>query len=121
LLEANKGEEAVRTFIDTTSGPGTFDRMTAVERQANLDNRMALGLPIAPPPSCEEVGSVAMPTLIVRGDSSPAFLHAMMDALAACLPSAKHAVVPNASHDMFVDNPGAFNAVVLPFLDANDP
>lgn len=121
LLEANKGEEAVRTFIDTANGPGTFDRMTAVERQANLDNRMALGLPIAPSPSCEEVGSVAMPTLIVRGDSSPAFLHAMMDALAACLPSAKHAVVPNASHAMFVDNPGAFNAVVLPFLDANDP
>jgi pimeloyl-ACP methyl ester carboxylesterase len=89
LLEANKGEEAVRTFIDTTSGPGTFDRMTAVERQANLDNRMALGLPIAPPPSCEEVGSVAMPTLIVRGDSSPAFLHAMMDALTACLPSSR--------------------------------
>ena len=121
LLEANKGEEAVRTFIDTTSGPGTFDRMTADERQANLDNRMALGLPIAPGPSCAEVGSVTKPTLIVRGDSSPAFLHAMMDALAACLPSAKHAVIPNASHDMFVDNPGAFNAAVLPFLDANDP
>jgi pimeloyl-ACP methyl ester carboxylesterase len=121
LLEAGRDEEAVRTFIDTTSGPGAFDRMTEVERQANLDNRMALGLPISPSPSCEEVGSVAMPTLIVRGDSSPAFVHAMMDALVACLPSAEQAVIPNASHAMFVDNPGAFNAALLPFLDANDP
>jgi pimeloyl-ACP methyl ester carboxylesterase len=121
LLEADKDEEAVRTFIDTTSGPGSFDRMTQVERQANLDNRMALGLPISPSPSCEEVGSVAMPTLIVRGDSSPTFLHSMMDALAACLPSAEQAMIPNASHAMFVDNPAAFNAVLLPFLDANDP
>jgi pimeloyl-ACP methyl ester carboxylesterase len=121
LLEADRSEEAVRTFIDTANGPGAFDRMTEVERQANLDNRMALGLPISPPPSCEEVGSVAMPTLIVRGDSSPAFLHAMMDALAACFPSAEQALIPNASHAMFVDNPGAFNAALLPFLDANDP
>jgi pimeloyl-ACP methyl ester carboxylesterase len=30
LLEANKDEEAVRTFIDTANGPGTFDRMSAV-------------------------------------------------------------------------------------------
>jgi pimeloyl-ACP methyl ester carboxylesterase len=121
LLEADRGEEAVRTFIDTANGPGAFDRMTEVERQANLDNRMALGLPMSPSPSCEKVGSVAMPTLILRGDSSPAFLHVMMDALAACLPSAEHAVIPNASHAMFVDNPGAFNAALLPFLDANDP
>ena len=121
LLEADKGEEAVRTFIDTANGPGAFDRLTEVERQANLDNRMALGLEMSPSPSCEEVGSVAMPTLIVRGDSSPAFLHAMMDALAACLPSAEQAMIPNASHLMFVDNPGAFNAALLPFLDANDP
>jgi pimeloyl-ACP methyl ester carboxylesterase len=121
LLEADKDEEAVRTFIDTANGPGSFDRMTQAERQANLDNRMALGLPISPPPSCEEVGTVAMPTLIVRGDSSPAFLHSMMDALAACLPSAEQAMIPNASHAMFVDNPGAFNAALLPFLAANDP
>jgi pimeloyl-ACP methyl ester carboxylesterase len=121
LLEADRDEEAVRTFIDVANGPGAFDRMTEVERQANLDNRMALGLPISPPPSCQEVGSVAMPTLIVRGDSSPAFLHAMMDALAACLPSAEQAMIPNASHTMFVDNPGAFNAALLPFIDANDP
>jgi pimeloyl-ACP methyl ester carboxylesterase len=62
-----------------------------------------------------------MPTLIVRGDSSPTFLHAMMDLLAACLPSAEQAIIPNASHTMFVDNPSAFNAALLPFLDANDP
>lgn len=121
LLEAGEGEQAVRTFIDATSGPGTFDRMTAVERQANLDNRMALGLPISSPPSCDTVGSIAVPIMVVRGDSSPAFLHAMMDALMKCLPSAQQVTIPNASHAMFLDNPDAFNAAVLPFIDDNDP
>jgi len=121
LLEAGEDEQAVRSFIDATNGPGTFDRMTDIDRQANLDNRMALGLPISPSPSCAEVGAITMPTMIVRGDSSPTFLHAMRDALAACLPSGEQAMIPNASHDMFVDNPSAFNAAVLLFLDANDP
>jgi pimeloyl-ACP methyl ester carboxylesterase len=121
LLEAGKDEEAVRTFIDATTGPGAFDRMTDVERQANLDNRMALGLPISSPPSCDEVGSIGVPTMVVRGDSSPAFLHTMMDALTECLLSAQQVTVPNASHAMFLDNRPAFNAAVLRFLDDNDP
>jgi non-heme chloroperoxidase len=121
LLEAGEDEQAVRSFIDATNGPGTFDRMTDIDRRANLDNRMALGLPISPSPSCAEVGSIAVPTMIVRGDSSPAFVHELMDVLAVCLPSSEHATIPNASHDMFVDNPSAFNAALLSFLDANDP
>ncbi len=120
LLEAGEDEKAVRTFIDTTSGPGAFDRMTDVDRQANLDNRMALGLPISPPPSCEEVGSMTMPAMIVRGDSSPAFMNTLMNALGACLPTAKQVIIPRSSHAMFLDNAEAFNTAVLKFIDDND-
>jgi pimeloyl-ACP methyl ester carboxylesterase len=120
LLEAGEDEKAVRTFIDTTNGPGAFDRMTDVDRQANLDNRMALGLPISPPPSCEEVGSMTMPTMIVRGDSSPVFINTLMSALGACLPTAEQVIIPHSSHAMFLDNAEAFNTAVLKFIDDND-
>jgi pimeloyl-ACP methyl ester carboxylesterase len=110
----------VRTFIDATSGAGTFDRMTDADRQANLDNRMALGLPLPPFPTCEEVGSITIPTMIVRADSSPAFLNAMMNALGECLPAAEQVTIPQSSHAMFLDNPEAFNAVVLRFIRDND-
>jgi pimeloyl-ACP methyl ester carboxylesterase len=120
LLEAGEDEQAVRTFIDTANGPGTFDRMTEVDRQAYRDNRMALGLPISPSPSCEEVGSIAIPAMIVRGDSSPAFINDLMDVLRGCLPTAEHVTIPRSSHAMFLDNPEAFNAAVLKFIGEND-
>lgn len=120
LLEAGEDEQAVRTFIDTTNGPGAFDRLSEVDRQANLDNRMALGLPLPPSPTCGEVGSIAIPTMIVRGDSSPAFVNALMNALGECLPAAEQVTIPRSSHSMFLDNPEAFNAAVLRFLGDND-
>jgi pimeloyl-ACP methyl ester carboxylesterase len=120
LLEAGEDEQAVRTFIDTANGAGAFDRMTEVDRQANLDNRMALGAPISPPPSCEEVGSIAIPTIIVRGDSSPEFINVLMNALSECLPTAERVTIPRSSHAMFLDNPEAFNAAVLRFIGDND-
>src|SRR5690606_5618935 len=70
LIEAGRYEEAARTFIDATSGPGSFDRMSPANREAILDNRMTLGLPLAPPPSCDAIGSLPMPVMLVEGDSS---------------------------------------------------
>lgn len=120
LLEAGQDEEAVRTFVDATSGAGAFDRMPEVDRQRYLDNRMALGVPLSPPPSCERVRAVAIPVMIVEGDSSLPFLRAAMKTLGDCLPSAQRVTIPNASHGMFLDNPQAFNSAVLQFIAGND-
>lgn len=85
-----------------------------------MDNRMALGLPISPPLACDRVSSLVMPTMVVRGDSSPAFVDAVMEALIACLPASSTTVtISNASHAMFLDNPAAFNAAVLQFIQDN--
>jgi pimeloyl-ACP methyl ester carboxylesterase len=120
LLEAGQDEQALRTFIDATSGAGAFDRMPEADRQRIRDNRMALGLPLSPPPSCKQVGAVAKPVMIVEGDSSPAFLRALMKGVADCLPSAQRITIPNASHAMFLDNPKAFNTSVIQFIAEND-
>lgn len=119
LLEAGRDVEAVRTFIDTVSGAGTFARMTESERQVLLDNRMALGMPLAPL-ACQQVRRLRPPTMLVRGDSSPPFLQAVMQALLACLPQGERVTISNASHGMFLDNPAAFNAVVLQFVGRNE-
>jgi TolB protein len=119
LLESGQGERAVRTFIDAATGEGTFDRMTTSERQALLDNRMALGAPLAPL-KCDDVRRLQPPTMLVRGDSSPPFLQDAMQALAACLPAGERVTIPKASHDMYLDNPEAFNSAALQFIDRNE-
>lgn len=90
--------------------------MSPANREAILDNRMTLGLPLAPPPSCDAIGSLPMPVMLVEGDSSLPFLHELVDALAACLPAAPRVTIPAAAHAMFRDNPDAFNAAVLRFV-----
>lgn len=116
LMEAGKDDEAVRTFVDAVTGPGSYDALPPDERQRIRDNRMALGLPMSASPSCKQVGALPMPLLLIGGDKSPPFLKDFVKALHDCHPSAKRVTIPNASHAMHLDNPEAFNAAVLQFI-----
>jgi len=120
LLEAGKDEEAVRTFVDEIGGAGTFDRLLESDRRRMLDNRMALGLPLSPPPNCQQVGLLRMPILLVTGADSPPFLQAGVKGLSDCNPAAKRVTVPKAAHAMHIDNPAVFNAAVIRFLNENE-
>lgn len=59
----------------------------------------------------EELGAIAQPTLVVRGEDSPAWLHRVCEQLVAALPDAEEAVVPGGH---LVD---PASLVVLAFLD----
>jgi pimeloyl-ACP methyl ester carboxylesterase len=51
------------------------------------------------PPGFERYRQVACPTLLLRGGKSPAYLHEAVDALAAVLPRAERAELPDAGHN----------------------
>ncbi len=59
-----------------------------------------------------------MPTLFVGGENTPGMLPVILKALAAHVPGAEVAMVPNAGHSMFAQNPVDFCEAVLAFLDA---
>ncbi|WOH81652.1 alpha/beta fold hydrolase [Bradyrhizobium sp. BEA-2-5] len=64
----------------------------------------------------ELLPDIKVPTLIVVGADDTPFL-AASDYMAAKIPGAQKAVIPNAGHAVNIDQPQAFIAAVLPFLD----
>jgi len=74
---------------------------------------------LAPATSCEQVAKFNFPILILHGENSPKNFSAMSAAMRSCRPMAEPITVPNAAHNMFIDNAPVFNAAVFGFL-SND-
>jgi pimeloyl-ACP methyl ester carboxylesterase len=64
----------------------------------------------------ELLPEIKVPSLVVVGADDTPFL-AASDYMAAKIPGAKKAVIPAAGHAVNIDQPQAFIAAVLPFLD----
>lgn len=64
----------------------------------------------------DRVRNIAIPTLLVRGDSDPLFSLVEATALQAKLPAASLLNVPFAGHEVHVESPELFMAVVRRFL-----
>lgn len=65
------------------------------------------------------VRSIACPTLIVRGVLSDIVADDAAARMAAAMPRAERAEIPAAAHMIVEDNPTAFTAAALPFLERN--
>ena len=59
---------------------------------------------------------IAVPTLVLVGSEDKPF-HGGSQYMAAKIPGAEYVVVPDAGHSANIDQPQAFNAAVLSFLD----
>jgi pimeloyl-ACP methyl ester carboxylesterase len=66
--------------------------------------------------SAAEIRSIQTPTLILRGEHSPAIFRQICGVLSRLLPNNELREVPNASHLMHLDNAEAVNAEILRFL-----
>ncbi|WP_407149397.1 alpha/beta fold hydrolase [Bradyrhizobium sp. ORS 86] len=64
----------------------------------------------------ESLPDIKVPSLVVVGADDSPFL-AASDYMAAKIPGARKAVIPNAGHAVNIDQPQAFIDAVLPFLD----
>jgi pimeloyl-ACP methyl ester carboxylesterase len=64
----------------------------------------------------EVLGEIKVPALVVVGADDAPFL-AASDYMAAKIPGAQKVVIPAAGHAVNIDQPQAFIAAVLPFLD----
>ncbi len=69
------------------------------------------------PVSANEVKQLKIPTLLVYGEYSPAYLTKIIDTLHALLPNNTLKMLPKASHGLQGENPKEFNAMVLNFLN----
>ena len=116
----------VARFVDEVLGAeGAYTRLPEALRRDLAAERAGLARQLTTPVdrwmpllTCADLAAVAAPTLIlVSARASP--LSARMAAeIARCVPGSRTAVVPDAGHAMSMENPAAFNRMVLDFLAA---
>ena len=120
---AGDSDAATRYFYDAVAGrPGLWEALSEERRQLMLPNGRMLRLFFSAPRtniSCDQLGQVRAPTLIVKGDRSIPMFQLFSDAVAGCMLGSEVAVIPNTGHSMSQQNPAAFNKALLEFLDRN--
>lgn len=68
------------------------------------------------PPVIDRLGEIGAPALVLRGEHDEAYARAA-EVMSARLPAARSATLPGAGHILNLDEPEAFNAALLGFLD----
>jgi pimeloyl-ACP methyl ester carboxylesterase len=104
---------ALRLFGRATLGRQVFDRLS--QARTNFIKTELLGSGLAPLAD-DALRQIAMPTLLVTGQSSPALFHYLIDRLQELLPQTERVEIPEAAHIMHEDNPSGYNTAVQGFL-----
>jgi non-heme chloroperoxidase len=120
-------ENGVRIFLDGAMVRGFFDQLPLTVRQSMVDNAKAFLKQLDNPmpkefnlQEVEEKISFSIPTLFVRGEFSPKFLHRIIDILAPHLQKSQQVTIPDVTHDVGrATKPEIFNSKVMEFLAAN--
>jgi pimeloyl-ACP methyl ester carboxylesterase len=106
-------------FVDTLEGPGRWQRLPPLMKQPLIDNAYTLIGQIRddrPGFSKTDAESILMPTLFIGGAKTKGLLPKVLHTLAAHVPNAKAALIPNTTHPMFEQAPQKFSEIVLDFL-----
>ena len=102
-----------------------FERLPEERKQQAFENVRGLRAQMLgagfPPLSDDDVRGVQVPTLLMTGERSPAFLPRLTDRLQQLLPNAERVKIAAASHLMNEENPGAVNDAILGFFAGHVP
>lgn len=121
-VKAGDAVQATKLLFEwvNNQGPGAFDRQSEAVRQMILDNArtvpLFLAAPAPPAVSCATLGSVKTPTLVTGGEQTPRFYSLINEVVVRCIPGSRLVTIPQATHPMPIQNPAAFNEVLLQFL-----
>jgi pimeloyl-ACP methyl ester carboxylesterase len=121
---AGDGRRAAELLHAWLSGeePGALAQLPDDRQRLWSDNLRAVIAsalaPVPPPLSCADVARLRVPVLVVRGERATPFFRLVCDTLAGCLPPGTgREVVARAGHDSYLDEPRAFQRIVLGFIE----
>ena len=122
-FRAGDEEGALRILIDRFDGAGAFDSLPPARKKVIMQNARffrAVSTSSDPFPnlSREKVNQLSMPILLVRGANTKPLDILVGEELARAIPNVDRVVIPNAGHGSPRQNPAAFNAAVLEFLES---
>ena len=118
-------DAAMQKFAYGLLGKDTYERLPQERKQQARENLSTLRAQVLgagfPPLSEHDVRGVQVPTLLMTGERTPAYLPRLTDRLQQLLPDAERVEVTAASHLMNEENPGEVNAAILSFLARRSP
>lgn len=111
-------EGGLAYFTDLVYGPGAWKRSTEEQRRIARDNAWT----IVPRPNdprtfaCNDLRKLTMPVLLVGSEKGSRSPRNVLQEAERCLASATRITIPNAGHQMNIDNPAAFDKALKRFL-----
>ena len=114
-------DQALHVFARGVLGKEAYERLPEERKQQARENLGTLRAQLLgagfPPLDEEDVRGMRVPTLLITGQRSPAFLLRLTERLQRLLPNAERVDIAGASHAMQEENPGAVNEAILGFLE----
>ena len=118
-IKAGDIDGGLEFFVDTLEGLGRWRRLPPLLKQGLIDNATTLIGQVRderPGFSKADAESILMPTLFIGGANTKGLLPKVLHTLAAHVPNACTAMIPNTTHPMFEQAPHAFSEIVVQFL-----
>jgi pimeloyl-ACP methyl ester carboxylesterase len=118
-LDEGDIDGGLEIFADAVGGSGSWKNFTEAQRQIYRDNAWTIKgtqQEQRAPVSCQQLGALEMPVLLVGGERSPARYGEIVTVIEPCLKQRERVTIPNASHGMHRMNPSAFNASITQFV-----
>jgi non-heme chloroperoxidase len=114
-------EEAIRLLVNWANGFDAYSEIPPDGKAQALANkatwRAALKHPDPIGLSAIDARGIQQPTLLISGERSAAPFRAVVHRLAELIPNSEVRMIPDASHGMNYQNPGALDAAILDFLE----
>ena len=125
VIAAAKGGDAAGAAhlvpIAVNHQPDFWDTAAPDIRSMFADNARTIPLvfltaPPPPPLTCDQLGQIKVPVLITYGGDTRSFYRIAAEGVAGCIPGAQLVAIQGSRHLAMVQQPDAFNAVLLQFL-----
>jgi len=119
----NNDKKAVEIFIGGVFADSLyFSQAPQQQKDIMMDNIVELRASLLtgtlfPPLDCDEIKTLKMPVLLIKGDRSPEILTVIIDELDSCIVNNELVTLPNSSHGLEYENPIEFNKIVLDFIN----
>jgi pimeloyl-ACP methyl ester carboxylesterase len=116
---------AMTGFVDYWGGPGTWARLSDRHRDAVTRVAPAVALnfwsTMTEPQVLSDYALPRLPTLLLRGDRSPAPTRRIVDLLAAVIPDARVETVAGGGHMSPLTHPDVANTAIIDHLHDHSP
>ena len=113
-------DAALARFAHGVLGKETYGRLSEERLRQARENLATVRAQLLgagfPPLSEDDLRHVRVPTLLMNGQRSPAFLLRLTERLQQLLPDVERVEIADASHAMQEENPRAVNEAILEFL-----